>query len=198
MKPCWLRPMTSLYSRCCSTGVALILFRRVSIWLNFGFVLEKVLIIQGCAGMADQYLHRIKAFSASHITSHNNQDNCSQLTKGIYPWPYGNMLNIWSWRKRKEGREDIQSDGICFPTWPLCVMEPWITGDSQTLALVDSQTPGKEWINYFHFFLLWRAFALSIKLFLSQSMNFLTFILLTLPSQWWRSDQAAVWCLLES
>lgn len=193
MKPCWLHPMTSLYSRCCSTGVELILFRRVSIWLNFGFVLEKVLIIQGCAGMADQYLHRIKAFSASHITSHNNQDNCPSWPKGYIP---DHMAICSIYEAEERGRKEGRTFRVMAFVFPRDHYVWWSPG----LLAIAKHLPsyGKEWMNYFHFFLLWRAFALSIKLFLSQSMNFLTFILLTLPSQWWRSDQAAVRCLLES
>ena len=49
-------------------GIELISFIVASIGLCFGFVLETQLIIQGCLVTAQQGLHRVKAFSASHPT----------------------------------------------------------------------------------------------------------------------------------
>ena len=49
-------------------GIELIFFTVASMGLCFGFVLETGLIIQGCLVIAEQCLHRVKAFSASHPT----------------------------------------------------------------------------------------------------------------------------------
>ena len=48
--------------------VELVLFIVASMGLCFGFVLETALIIQGGLVTAEQCLHRVKAFSASHTT----------------------------------------------------------------------------------------------------------------------------------
>ena len=49
-------------------GIELIFFRVASVGLCFGFVLETVLITQGYFLVAEQGLHRVKAFSVPHPT----------------------------------------------------------------------------------------------------------------------------------
>ena len=49
-------------------GIDLIFFIVACMGLQFGFMLKTVLITQGCFSYAEQSLHRVKAFSASHPT----------------------------------------------------------------------------------------------------------------------------------
>ena len=51
----------------------IIFFIVAGMGLCFGFVLETALLIQGCFVIAEQCLHRVKAFSASHPTPPANR-----------------------------------------------------------------------------------------------------------------------------
>ena len=108
--------------------------------------------------------------------------------------PYDVMLSIWSSRKKEE-RGDVQSDGgLSSQVTAMC------DGALLSWRWLNTCLPrgSSEWILCFAL-LAWVAFALPIKLSLSQPMSFLTFTLpiLSLTPQG-GSERAAVWGLAAS
>ena len=89
---------------------------------------------------AEQCLHRAKAFSASHPTPPVSRQGVHKELGGDTARtadpndqrdiPY-HMTSRSAYKAggRRRKRGDIQSDGVCLPKSPLCVMEPCFPGD---------------------------------------------------------------------
>lgn len=141
--------------------------------------------------IAKQCLHRAKVLSDSHITPPVSKLGMYKNLGGDagtadpnsargHAIPYGVMLSIYSWRKKKMG--NARSDGICLPRSPLHPMEPCLpVGHSELIPL---------------FALIMQVdFALPIKLYLSQSTSLLTLpFWFSLTSHWSRKwVRVCVW-----
>lgn len=149
------------------------------IGLYFGFVIEKVLIRQGC--LLSQCLHRAKAFSASHTTTpaiilklHKemggdiNWENWAQLTKRIFHNICHQVKHInKSWVK-KWG--DIWSGDICPSKSALHVMESCCPGDTEHLP-----AHGKQSMNSLFCFVCCEQLLFSLLSSLYCNPSFMTF-----------------------
>ena len=169
--------------------------------LCFGFVLRTVLITQGCFCYCWAVLTQSQGLfcSSHHPTSEwaggaqgvgrgHSRDSWPQLTKGI-------SHTIWRHAQHiKLGEEEGRRAHL--ERWRLS-SQVTVTRDGALLSwrwLNSCLTMGSgEWIPCFAL-LVCAAFALPVKLSLSQPTNFLTFTLLILsPIPLGASEQAAVW-----
>ena len=184
--------------------VELIFFTAASVGLCFRFVLKTVLVTQGCFNYCQVVLTQgqgLFCFSprstsewaggAQEAGRGHGQDSWPKLTTGISQtiWHHAQHIKpeegggrvgcLEGWRLPSQGT--IMHDGALL-SWT------WLN----TCLLMGSN----EWIPCFAL-LACMAFALAIKLSLSQPTSFLTYTLLILSLiPLWGSQSVAVWCLV--
>lgn len=179
------KPKTQSLKYCANFG-----WQRVH-FLHSGYYGAGIFII------AEQSLHRVQVFSASHPTTpvrgaqgaerRRSQDR-TWLTKGIFLSMWCHAQHIKLKGMKGEGGS-IQSDAICLPKQSLCVMEP--CSPHTHLAMGRG-----EGIPSFGLLAL-RAFALAIKLSSFQPPSFpLLPSWISLPSD--QGEWAALWSLAAS